>query len=345
VWLLGLSVAQAQPAASVWYRSSDGCPDGAAFIARLAGLGNTLRLAKVGDRVDFVVTLASAGESSEGRLERQTQTGIVAMRDYRDARCENVAEALALTLDLALDPRAATSSGPVGQAVKTASPGIEADALRAPASSAAAQASTRWSLGGQALLLTGAAPSPLWGGALFGAVEDSGWLVQQLRATLYGAHARGRRGGRELGVSLLGARVEGCPFLWRSTGIAAGPCAGVDFGALHAAGQDALAASDTGVWGAASVHARIRLTLGAAIAVESQLGANVPSCATRWGPVTAPPSGSVPSRWVSLPRWDSAGKSSDRFARAGTRRRREIGGGMRSSRGARRFRESSGTCP
>ena len=85
-------------------------------------------------------------------------------------------------------------------------------------------------------------------------------------------------------MSVFGVRLEGCPFLWRSAGIAAGPCAGVDLGALHAAGQDALAATDTGFWGAASVHARIRLALGAALTVESQLGANVPFVRYEMGP-------------------------------------------------------------
>ncbi|HEU4581575.1 MAG TPA: hypothetical protein VFS67_25125 [Polyangiaceae bacterium] len=32
----------------VWYRSSEGCPDGAAFIARLAELGQAARLARWG---------------------------------------------------------------------------------------------------------------------------------------------------------------------------------------------------------------------------------------------------------------------------------------------------------
>jgi hypothetical protein len=58
VWQLALAAALLAPVAYtepdpvwVWYRSSEGCPDGA-FIARLAELGQAARLASVGDRVD-----------------------------------------------------------------------------------------------------------------------------------------------------------------------------------------------------------------------------------------------------------------------------------------------------
>src|SRR5262245_39186705 len=107
-----LPAAGAEPAPVwVWYRTSEGCPDGASFVSRLSELGKTARLASVGDRVDFVVTLGAGPDESSGRLERQTRGGTVAIREYRDARCEQVAEALALTLDLALEPEASSADG------------------------------------------------------------------------------------------------------------------------------------------------------------------------------------------------------------------------------------------
>jgi hypothetical protein len=63
----------------VWYRSSDGCPDGVSFVERLSQLGRPAALASVGDRVDFVVTLAVRPDVSAGRLERQTERGTVAI--------------------------------------------------------------------------------------------------------------------------------------------------------------------------------------------------------------------------------------------------------------------------
>lgn len=67
----------------VWYRTSEGCPDGEAFVSRLSELGKTARLASVGDRVDFVVTLGSGPQESSGRIERQTRGGERWPRDPR----------------------------------------------------------------------------------------------------------------------------------------------------------------------------------------------------------------------------------------------------------------------
>jgi hypothetical protein len=65
------------------------------------------RLAKAGDHIDYVVTLLSARGETVGRLERQTKSGTVAIRELRDASCERVADGIALSLGLALDPGAA----------------------------------------------------------------------------------------------------------------------------------------------------------------------------------------------------------------------------------------------
>src|SRR5688572_27279252 len=69
-------VAAAAPAAGmarIWFRSTAGCPDGETFLQLLARLGRAASLAGVGDRVDFVVSLASAERESSGRLERQSR--------------------------------------------------------------------------------------------------------------------------------------------------------------------------------------------------------------------------------------------------------------------------------
>src|SRR5262245_36559316 len=79
---------------SVWYRSTEGCPDGQTFVERLRELGRPAALANVGDRIDFVVTLEARSESSAGRLERQTGRGTVALRAVESRECADVAEAL-----------------------------------------------------------------------------------------------------------------------------------------------------------------------------------------------------------------------------------------------------------
>ncbi|HEY0469423.1 MAG TPA: hypothetical protein VGC79_34775, partial [Polyangiaceae bacterium] len=89
---------------AVWYRASEACPDGRQFLEKLAESSRQARLAQAGDHIDFVVTLVANGHETVGRLERQTDSGIVAIRELRDATCERVADALALSLGLALGP-------------------------------------------------------------------------------------------------------------------------------------------------------------------------------------------------------------------------------------------------
>lgn len=103
-----LSVAFALDAQSdgpvIWYRSSEGCPDGEAFLSRLARRAQGARLAQVNDRIDFVVTLGALEGRSSGKLERQTVGSTVAIREIETQSCEEAADVLALTLMLTLNP-------------------------------------------------------------------------------------------------------------------------------------------------------------------------------------------------------------------------------------------------
>src|SRR5688572_33116234 len=106
----GAPAAAAEPArtagaeVSIWFRSSEGCPNGPGFLAKLAQRSTQARLAQVGDRIDFVVTLGSEEGVASGRLERQTDSGTVAIRDIHGPSCEVVPEALAFTLALTAAP-------------------------------------------------------------------------------------------------------------------------------------------------------------------------------------------------------------------------------------------------
>ena len=287
----------------VWYRTSEGCPDGAAFVSRLSELGKAARLASVGDRVDFVVTLGRGPHESSGRLERQTRGGTVAIREYRDARCEEVAEALALTLDLAIEPEAAAQASgppsapggeapPPGNAVSVVGV-VSADGVASVASadgvvSAAAVPTAGIVLGAQAMLATGVAPGVLPGGALFIAGHtDSGWL-SSWRGTVFGAYRESSAEQREIEVLLAGARIEACPFEARLDAIVFTPCLGFDAGLLRASGPNALGATDTGLWGAAAAHGRLAAALVESLSLELQVGALAPLVRYEMGPREGP---------------------------------------------------------
>lgn len=283
--LLGAGSVHAEtPPVWVWYRTSEGCPDGPAFVGRLSALGKDARLARVGDRVDFVVTLGHGASGSSGRLERQTSDGTVAIQEYRDASCEHVAEALALTLDLALEPaakRAAPPAAPVAAArdvpVAVDDPlAVDGSAAGATSAAPAGAPGAGFSLGAQATLASGVAPAVLPGGALFVALEPSWGLVQVLRATLLAGYRASSAPAGDLDVLLMSARVEGCPLAWRGGSLSLTPCAGVEGGLLRASGAGALGTSDAGLWGSALALGRLGIALGAGVQLEAQAAARLP---------------------------------------------------------------------
>jgi hypothetical protein len=246
----------------VWYRSSEGCPDGAAFIDRLARLGRSASLASVGDRVDFVVTLAHTPELSRGRLERQSDQRTVAIRDVESLSCDEVADALALSLELSLQPVAEdATTGPTSAISSDAAPGAGEE--------------HEWNLwlGAQARFETGLARAALPGVAVFVALSPrrsgpSGRL--SLRA------ARGvRELDTELALSLLAARPEAC-MQWGSATLHVGPCAGIDVGVVFAQTSGAQGYSDSGVWTSATGLVRGHWQFGRALSLEAQVGAIIP---------------------------------------------------------------------
>jgi hypothetical protein len=129
--------AQAEGPVSVWHRSADGCPGAQAFLDELRARNVHARLAQVGDTIDFVVTLGAGPRGrSRGVLERQTQTGTVAIRSVDDASCVQVSQALALTLALSIAPSARSPAQDDAE-VDAAAPDALVRGTAAPASPAA----------------------------------------------------------------------------------------------------------------------------------------------------------------------------------------------------------------
>jgi hypothetical protein len=260
--LLGSLLARPAAAAEslpvhVWYRASEGCPEGPAFVARLVQLGHAAELARVGDPVDFTVSVARTHEGSSGRLERQTAAGQLAMRQVSAPSCEEVVEGLALSLDLALGPEPAPA---VTQ--RSGSEGL--------------------SLGLGATLATGLAPAALPGLALFG--ELGGPRAARLR--LEARAARGASEGRdevELVVSLVAARLQGCPLAVGLAEWSWAPCLSLALGGLWAEGEPNTGRSDSGAWASAGASSRVDWQLGRRFALGFELGASVPFVRYRMG--------------------------------------------------------------
>lgn len=287
------------PAPHIWYRSSAGCPDGTAFLARLTGRARSARLAQASDRIDFVVTLGGEGAESSGRLERQTEGSTVAVREIRAQSCDDVADVIALTLTLALDPDAkrevagepaarATDASEPPPAAAPAEPPAEplllpslpktprSDRSPSKATARAAAPPALW-LGVRGGAFSGLVSSP---GATAGAFVDyapRGWARTgaSARVTALGGVAR-ERTAPPFDLALVAGRLEGCPVALLGADLRLRPCVGLEAGALRVRGTGPLGRSDLGVWVAATGVLRLTWQLSRRFAAEAELGAVVP---------------------------------------------------------------------
>lgn len=284
-------------APTLWYRASESCPTAADFVGKLADGGHPLRLAQAGDHIDFVVTLQAAGEQALGRLERQTDGGTIAIRELHDATCERVADALALSLGLAVDPRAfAAAPEPAAAPSLPAEPAREpvievaqshADASpvaspipTSPANAAREQPlrSAHWSVGLSLGALYGIATHPVARGDAFVTFEPPPSAVLpdlSLRLGLVGAYGTFSTPIGAVQRTLLAVRAEACPVRLGGERLALRPCLASELGVTRVA-QDEAAASDSSLWFAPGLGLRGEFGLSRRLRLEASASGLVP---------------------------------------------------------------------
>jgi hypothetical protein len=268
--------------AVVWYRSSEGCPDGVAFLARLGERAPLARLAGGGDRIDFVVTLSAHPAGSQGRLERQTQGGTVAIREIEDTSCDNVADALALGLALALDPESTAQNPTLTATRPVPAPPVEPARESAPSSAPrqrtfpasvgppAAPPAWQWLVGIEAGAMINLFPSATPSAAAF--VE----LDRSRAGMLSGVSVRGGAVGlvsssEQVQLWIAAAYLEACP-LRLGEKLSVSACSSLDVGAIRASAGRA----DTALWVALEANGRVRGWVARRLALEAWVGAEVP---------------------------------------------------------------------
>lgn len=266
----------------VWYRSTDGCPDGEAFLGRLAARNVEAKIAQVGDPIDFVVTLGRTESGAEGLLEKQDATKTVAIRRLSGDTCEHVADAIALGLVLAGAPTHATES-PSAEPAKGPTPvAPPPPAPSPPATQAVAplvrEHRPRWSLGAQGGVTFGLTPEAWPGGALFVELEPQGTgLFRDAAFRLWAAGAStsssGERGFRTWNAA---GRLEACPIRFGSAVVYASPCAAFELGVLGTSTEGEQGRSDHGVWAAVSAAARLAVRVAGPVALEAQVSGVIP---------------------------------------------------------------------
>lgn len=288
-------------AAVVWYRGSPECPAGGAFLEKLGERARLARLADAGDHIDFVVTLVATPAETVGRLERQTLTGTVAIRELRDAHCENVADALALSLGLSLDPehdQALATTVPAEPPPTSPAPpppnppapeappaAVEYQTPRtatAPTRDAGIPTRTRrasvWSTGAGAGILMGISPEPMALGAAFVDYDGRFAFAPQLSLRAGLTFARGSV-DTVIGPvtrTVITARGEACPLRWGGSAWRLRPCLSMELGATTASSERQTSVLGSGLWAAPGLGLRGSVDLAGPVALELQSAAGLP---------------------------------------------------------------------
>jgi hypothetical protein len=272
---------------NIWYRTVDGCPESEEFVAHLKARGVAAKVARVGDAVDFVVTLGKAENASEGLLERQTQQRAVAIRRLEGEDCKQVAEALALSLVLVMNPESVAPTSepdatPVPEPAPTVAPpavvqaSADADRSSEPVE-ASDSAGGAIGLGGA--VTTGIASSPMFGGRAFGEIEASALAPiprAVARVAAEASFASGESAGTDFDVWIIAARLEGCPIRLGSPTLSLRPCLAYEGGVLGTRGGGANGTHNRAFWSAFAVLGRVAWYLSRSLRVEAEAGTNFP---------------------------------------------------------------------
>ncbi|MEI9939428.1 MAG: hypothetical protein WDO69_19585 [Pseudomonadota bacterium] len=280
--------ARAQPPA-VWYRASEACPSGAQFLNKLAESSRQARLAQAGDHIDFVVTLVATDRETVGRLERQTDSGSVAIRELRDATCEQVADALALSLGLALAPEQSTAEplveksandpGALVDVAPSATPETTPSPATPPPAAAAAAAHSpaptipledppssrpRWSVGLELGPMIGISTQPLPRGQLFIDLKPAPVPFLPNLSLRAGVVASVGSSDAAIGAVrrwILAGRAEACPIAWFAGRFDLRPCVAFELGATGASSDGETGLSESAIWAAPGAQLRFSVAL------------------------------------------------------------------------------------
>ncbi len=288
----GARPALAEEPTTIWYRSSSGCPSGAAFRARVEARGRAAKIATAGDRVDFVVTLGEEEEGAVGRLERQTGDGIVAIREVAGETCDEVAGAIAFTLGLVNQRSTEEPATPTEPAPPTPQPDQPPAPATAPRETSPSESSAAAPplppppvanppppaqpraprLGLSATGRSAIAPGGAWGGTIAFDFDELR-LPWRLEAVLVRGAQDTTRGSVTL--SLGAGRLAVCPIAFERA-VRIDWCSGVELGSLRTRGSGEDGRRAGGLWAAGSVEEHLRWPLDRPFALEGSLGFFVP---------------------------------------------------------------------
>ena len=277
------------------YQASDGCPDQGGFLARLQGQTSRLRPSAGEDASRTVYVTLDAGPPATGRVAITRDGQPAGTRALQGDSCAEVADAIALVVALAVDPRAPTSLDDFNPApypglpATSSSPQPPSTTFRSPTPVAREPPSTPSMARREDRRATGVAASPpgrragyaganfvVLGGASPNALATgspyigwranrSAWFDPSLRLAFLRASSGAidvSTGGTTTFVLTVG-QFDACPVDWSRGAVHATACARLEAGALEAAGGN-IAGAERSLrpWIAAGPMARAEWSFG-----------------------------------------------------------------------------------
>ena len=275
--LSGTARAEASAPIDLEYIGGEGCPNEAAFAARLRErmMGST-RSGIDGPR-RVLIAVRGSGEAAVGQLTLEGRSGETTTRQISGPSCDQIVDALAFVVALTLDPSA---SGTAPHASPTSGP--PADEPAAPPSRAPPGATWRLSAAAHASL-TGAFPP-----GLQLSVPVFVELGDESPATLHRWTPAVRAGfERSFGASVqvpegsarflwTAGRLDLCAAWSLAPQFAIGPCLGADVGEIDGAGSIAHPRQQSPFWFALGGLVRARWQVRSPVFLEVDAGAVVP---------------------------------------------------------------------
>lgn len=249
------------------YSAPPECPDEADFVGRTHAMSARLRAATPAEAARVFEVRLDGGIPSTGRITiRGADQAIVGTRSVEGDTCADVAEAIALVIALAVDPRASPPERPL----PSVAPALGSDNRDARSQRAFA--------GADAAVVSGVGPT-----ALFAVSPFVGWRAHgsfPFDPSVRLAFLRATTGSFQAPVhasasfTLTVGRLDACPATVRYAFIRGTACVRVEAGALEAAGGNIAGARSTvRPWLAAGPVARAEVWPIAPLFVDVEAGA------------------------------------------------------------------------
>lgn len=256
------------------YEAAPGCPDRAAFYEALSARSNRVRQAN-GDEpaLEISVRVSRSERGFHGELRpSQAPSGA---RSVDGETCQEVVEALSLTLAMSLDPDAHAPSPP--PAIPPASPptALQESAPVAPAPAPSLLLES--SLSVLSTWLDGSGPST--GGALSLAAlrESNGQARGSLRLSLLFAHSGFPDPPSDHRTRFAALALDACPLRLHHGPLELAPCALAIGGLLELTGRNVTPSETvTRAWWSVGLEAQAAWHLGARFLVQASLAGTTP---------------------------------------------------------------------